>query len=374
MVCKLQRPASAFLIGTGKVEEIAQVVQEEGIDVVIFNQPLSPAQQRNIEEVVGVKTIDRSQLILDIFAQRAQSREGKLQVELAQLQYLLPRLTGKGILLSRLGGGIGTRGPGEQKLEVDRRRIRFRINRLKGELLEVAERRAASQQKRRRQAVPTAVLIGYTNAGKSTLMNYLTGAGVVVKDQMFSTLDPVGRRLVLPNHQPIVLVDTVGFLHELPHHLIEAFKATLEGIHQADVLLHVVDVSHPRAREHYEAVYTVLEQIDSADKEIITLLNKVDLITDSDQSARLQREFEAGLVISAKTGQGVDLLLQMLAHLLAENLVLVKLLIPSSKMSLVSKVYQEGQVFYREDRPEGVWLEARLPYPLANQIKVLASS
>ncbi len=372
MTSKVQRPNPTFLIGRGKIEEIAGKVKEEEIDVAIFNQQLSPAQQRNIEEVIGIKTIDRSQLILDIFAQRAQSREGKLQVELAQLQYLLPRLTGQGILLSRLGGGIGTRGPGEQKLEMDRRRIRDRIGRLERELKEVEARRAFSQQKRERREVPTVVLIGYTNAGKSTLMNQLTQAGVLAKDQMFSTLDPVARRLMLPNHQSVVLVDTVGFIHDLPHHLIEAFNATLEGVRRADILLHVLDVSHPRAREHYEAVYDVLEQIESSDKEMITLLNKIDLIGGPDQIFRFQKEFERGVPISAKTGEGVDLLLQLLAHQLSEQLVLFKALIPSSEMRLVSRVYEEGQVFNREDRPEGVWLEARVPIRLANQIKVFA--
>lgn len=373
MTSKIQRPNPTFLIGKGKIEEIAGMAEEGKIDAAIFNQQLSPAQQRNIEEIVGIKTIDRSQLILDIFAQRAQSREGKLQVELGQLQYLLPRLTGQGILLSRLGGGIGTRGPGEQKLEMDRRRIRDRISRLQRELKEVEARRASSQQKRERHAVPTVVLIGYTNAGKSSLMNQLTRAGVLVKDQMFSTLDPVARRLILPNHQSVVLVDTVGFIHDLPHHLIESFNATLEGVRRGDILLHVLDVSHARAREHYEAVYEVLEQIGSSQKEMITLLNKIDLIGDPGQISRFQKEFEQGIPISAKTGKGIDLLLQLLAHQLSEQLVLLKVLIPSSEMRLVSKVYEEGQVFYREDRPQGVWLEARIPVRLANQIKIFAS-
>lgn len=374
IVCKIQRPSATFFLGRGKIEEITRVVEEEGIDVVIFNQQLSSAQQRNVEEVVGVKTIDRSQLILDIFAQRAHSREGKLQVELAQLQYLLPRLSGKGVLLSRLGGGIGTRGPGEQKLEVDRRRIRDRIIRLQRELHQVEARRSASQKVRSRHEVPTAVLIGYTNAGKSTLMNQMTKAGVLAKDQMFSTLDPVARRLLLPNHQPVVLVDTVGFIHDLPHHLIEAFNATLEGVRQANILLHVLDVSHRMVREHYNAVYEVLDRIESSDKEVITLLNKVDLLDDPERIPRLQKEFERGLPISAKTGEGVDLLLQLLAHQLTENLVIIKMLVPPSGMGLLSRIYQEGQVFYREDRPDGVWLEARVPTPLANRIKGLASA
>lgn len=382
MTSKIQRPNPTFLIGKGKIEEIAGMAEEGKIDVAIFNQQLSPAQQRNIEEMVGIKTIDRSQLILDIFAHRAQSREGKLQVELAQLQYLLPRLTGQGILLSRLGGGIGTRGPGEQKLEMDRRRIRDRIGRLERELKEVEVRRASSQQKRERHEIPTVVLIGYTNAGKSSLMNCLTQAGVLVKDQMFSTLDPVARRLMLPNHQSVVLVDTVGFIHDLPHHLIEAFNATLEGVRRADILLHVLDVSHARVREHYEAVHEVLEQIGSSssersrttEKEMITLLNKIDLIGDPNQISLFQKEFERGIPISAKTGEGIELLLQLLSHQLSEQLVLLKVLIPSSQMRLVWKIYEEGQVFNREDRPEGVWLEARVPIRLSNQIKMFASA
>ncbi|MBI1977107.1 MAG: GTPase HflX [Candidatus Omnitrophica bacterium] len=373
VVCRIHRPSVTFLIGKGKVEEIARRAEEEKADVVVFNQSLSPAQQRNIEEIVGIKTIDRTQLILDIFAKRAQSREGKLQVELAQLQYLLPRLMGQGIILSRLGGGIGTRGPGEQKLEMDRRRIRNRINRIQKELKEVEARRLATQQKRQRYDIPTVVLIGYTNAGKSTLMNSLTQAGVLAKDQMFSTLDPVSRRLILPNHQPVVLVDTVGFIHDLPHHLIEAFKATLEGVRRADVLLHVLDISHPLAREHHEAVYEVLKQIESSEKNVITLLNKIDLVDGRDRIDQFQKEFIGSIPISAKTGEGAELLLQMLAHHLSEHMVLLKCMIPTSHMRFISKVYEEGQVFYREDGLDGIWLEARVPAHLANQIKVFAT-
>ncbi len=369
ITAKIQKPSATFFIGKGKVEEIAQLTQQEEADVVIFNQQLSSAQQRNVEEIIGIKTIDRSQLILDIFAQRAQSLEGKLQVELAQLEYLLPRLVGKGVLLSRLGGGIGTRGPGEQKLEVDRRRIRQKITRLQQELQEVEKRRAASQQKRHRNEIPTAVLIGYTNAGKSTLMNALTGAGVLVRDQMFSTLDPVARRLTLPNHQTIVLVDTVGFLNQLPHHLISAFKATLDGVRQADILLHVLDVSHSLVRQHYSAVYDVLREIGAGDKQILTLLNKIDLVQTPEQINRLEREFEMAIPISAKTGKGLELVTQTLTHLLVTDRQVVRVLIPLDQMKWLSRIYEEGEVFHREDRSNGIWLEARVPSALACQLK-----
>ncbi len=307
-------PVSGTLIGSGKLEEIHQQAHDAKAQVVIFNEELSPAQQRNIEEIVGVKTIDRTQLILDIFAQRAKSQEGKLQVELAQLRYLMPRLVGKGVLLSRLGGGIGTRGPGEQKLEIDRRRIRQHITRLGDSLKQLERRREATRQQRKDAQVPVVALVGYTNAGKSTLLNRLTGAGGRVENRLFTTLDPLARRLRLPNGQTAVLTDTVGFLHRLPHHLIEAFQATLEEARDADLLLHVLDASNPLALEQAHAVEEVLRTLQLDAKPIVTALNKCDQLATQDQAAALQRHVPEPVVISARRGDGLEALLDTISR------------------------------------------------------------
>jgi len=310
-------PVAGTFIGSGKLQEIAQQADETQAQVVVFNQELSAAQQRNIEDVLRVKTIDRTQLILEIFAQRARSQEGKVQVELAQLQYLMPRLVGKGILLSRLGGGIGTRGPGEQQLEVDRRRIRRRITKLNGELKGLAQRREATRQRRREARVPIVALVGYTNAGKTTLLNRLTGASAPAEDRLFTTLDPLAKRLRLPSGAWAVMTDTVGLLHQLPHHLIEAFKATLEEARDADVLLHVLDASHPLALEQAEAVQDVLTLLELQDKPLITVLNKQDQVTESHRLSLLQPHLPNPVVVSALRGQGLEDLLRLIEqHLL----------------------------------------------------------
>jgi GTP-binding protein HflX len=312
------RPVAPTLIGAGKLDEIQKRVLETRAQTVIFNQELSPGQQRNIEEIVGVKTIDRTQLILDIFASRAKSQEGKVQVELAQARYLLPRLIGKGIALSRLGGGIGTRGPGEQKLEVDRRRVRERISRLTAELKKLSERRAATRQRRRDAQVSVVALIGYTNAGKTTLLNRLTSAGGLAENRLFSTLDPLSRQLRLPGGRTVILTDTVGFLHRLPHHLIESFKATLEEAQDADVLLHVLDASHPLAAEHAEAVREVLRMLEIADRPTVSALNKVDQPSSQPIANQLAKQLPSPVLISAVTGQGIDELLQMIGTQLTQ--------------------------------------------------------
>ncbi len=325
-------PVAGTYIGSGKLEEIAGAATTHRAQVVIFNQELSPAQQRNVEELVGVKTIDRTQLILDIFAQRARSGEGKVQVELAQLQYLLPRLVGKGVLLSRLGGGIGTRGPGEQKLEVDRRHIRRHISHLTRELDKLESRRKATRQRRQEAHIPVVALVGYTNAGKSTLLNRLSGAEGRVENRLFTTLDPLARRVRLPapptSNQPgaaqagpsgrwMVLTDTVGFLHRLPHHLIEAFKATLEEAEDARLLLHVLDASHPLAEEQAEAVQEVLQMLHLQDKPLLTVLNKIDQLTDQGRLASLERQLPHVVAVSALRGQGLDRLLEMIERQLS---------------------------------------------------------
>ena len=309
---KRHDPVAATLIGSGKIEEIGGQAKQVKAQVVIFNRELSPAQQRNIEDVVAIKTIDRTQLILDIFAQRAKSQEGKVQVELAQLRYLLPRLVGKGIALSRLGGGVGTRGPGETKLEVDRRRIRERITRVLHELEKLSSRREATRRRRRDARVFVAALVGYTNAGKTTLLNRLTGADSLAQDRPFTTLDPLARRMRLPSGNSIVVTDTVGFLHRLPHHLIEAFKATLEEAEDADVLIHVLDASHPLALEQAEAVREVLGMLDLREKPVLTALNKIDQLPSEQAIHELKAQLPMPLPISARTGAGLDELLRLL--------------------------------------------------------------
>ncbi len=307
------RPVASTLIGSGKVEEIAAAVAQQRAQVVIFNQELSPAQQRNIEETVSVKTIDRTQLILDIFAQRARSQEGKVQVELAQLRYMLPRLSGKGVMLSRLGGGIGTRGPGEQKLELDRRRIRQRISRVMEELEKLGLRRQATRRQRQDARVPVVAMIGYTNAGKTTLLNAVTGADSLTQNRPFTTLDPLARRFRLPSGAPAILTDTVGFLHKLPHHLIEAFKATLEEAQDATLLLHVLDASHPMAVDQAEAVHHVLKTLSLDGKPMVTVLNKIDQVAGGEVSAEL-RTLPNPIAISAKLHQGLAPLLQVVEN------------------------------------------------------------
>ena len=299
----------ATFIGSGKAEELSALCKAESINIVIFNSDLTGTQARNLAEILGVKTIDRTQLILDIFAKRARSNEGKVQVELAQLLYLLPRLQDKGIELSRQGGGIGTSGPGEQKLEVDRRRIRTRIFRLEKEMESLRKRREMMRKRRERFAIPMIAIIGYTNAGKSTLLNALTGSDVIVKDKLFATLDPTVRRFRMPSGQEALFVDTVGFLSDLPHHLIEAFKATLEEVTNADIILHLVDASHPKAIEQSQATNKVLEEIGAEGKPIITVLNKTDKVTGPDTIARLKVHFKEAVAISALKKEGFDKLI-----------------------------------------------------------------
>lgn len=300
----------ALYIGKGKAEELSAMRLSEKASIVIFNNDLTGSQQRNLEEALGVKTIDRTQLILDIFARRARSNEGKLQVELAQLMYLLPRLTGKGIQLSRQGGGIGTSGPGEQKLEVDRRRIRDRISRLKRELGDLSQRRSMMRKNRERFSILTVAIVGYTNAGKSTLLNALTASEVVTEDRLFSTLDPTVRKFTLPNKQNILFIDTVGFLDRLPHHLIEAFKATLEEVAESDIILHVVDISHPKAKEEASAVYKVLEELGVRDKPIVTALNKIDKLPVRSVMDSAITFFNDAVVISALKREGLTELVE----------------------------------------------------------------
>ncbi len=359
-LCKRDTPAPNYFIGKGKAEELALACKENDIDAVIFNDDLSGTQQRNLEEILDTKTIDRTQLILDIFAQRAMSLEGKLQVELAQLEYLLPRLTGMGIILSRLGGGIGTRGPGEQKLEVDRRRIKKRITKLKKEIGEQQRIKQSQAKKRKEEQVASCAIIGYTNAGKSTLLNSLTESGVIARDQMFSTLDPISRRFILPNNQKIILMDTIGFIHNLPLHLIEAFKATLEGLISADLLIHALDISHSLVYKQNESVLEILDELGALDKPMINVLNKIDKIDDRDLLQELQQDFKNSVCISAKTQENLNLLIDKIMFQFQGMRQIIKVLIPQDKMNLVNMLYEEGNVLKKEFKDNKIYIEAEV--------------
>ncbi|MDP2911006.1 MAG: GTPase HflX [Candidatus Omnitrophota bacterium] len=367
MLCHKEKPTPDLFIGKGKFEELHQLVLEKKANLVIFNNDLTATQLRNLERGLGdTRTIDRTQLILDIFARNAKSVEGKVQIELAQLEYMLPRLTGKGIHLSRLGGGIGTRGPGEKILEYDRRRIRDQITRLKGKLEDIEKRRSALR-KRRSDAFLTAVsIIGYTNAGKTTLLNQLTNSKKLVADRLFSTLDPVARSYVLPNNQKILFLDTVGFLHNLPHHLVEAFKSTLEEVKTADILLHVLDASSDRIHDEDEAVYKVLKALEAENKIVINVLNKIDRVKDLDYIKRLKKDFENSVSVSALTGDGISDLIDEITKLLSGLVTEIKIDIPNNRMDRVNLIYENGKVNYREDKPESVYIEATIPVRLKN--------
>lgn len=319
VIQKRARPDPKLYVGEGKARELAALAVMTRADLVIFDDELTPAQQRNLEDAIGIKVVDRTWLILDIFASRAASKEGKIQVELAQLSYLLPRLVGKGTALSRLGGGIGTRGPGETKLETDRRRIRKRIAVLRGELEEIAQRRGLQRSRRREAGMPVVSLVGYTNAGKSTLFNALTESEVLVEDKLFATLDPTIRRCRLPGGGFILLADTVGFIRKLPHELVAAFRATLEEAAQADLLLHVVDASHPGKDDQCQAVDTVLADLGLHDKPTLTVLNKMDLIPGKLERERISMEHPGAILISAARRQGLDELLDRVASALQKQ-------------------------------------------------------
>lgn len=368
LTCICEQPTPNLLIGRGKAEELGALVQEGNIDAVIFGCELSGTQQRNLEEVIGKKTVDRTQLILDIFARRAKSPEGKIQVELAQLQYILPRLTGKGIILSRLGGGVGTRGPGEQKLELDRRTIRKRIDRLKKDLQGLIQQRLVMRKRRKDNAVPLVTLVGYTSAGKSTLLNSLTNAGQSVSGSLFTTLDPLSKNLQLPNGENVVISDTVGFLAELPHQLIEAFKATLEEAVQADLLLHVLDASHPQVYEHYQAVLRVLEELGIKDKPVITALNKIDLLDDKMWLEKLKGDFPNPVAISAKLKTNFDLLLAKIEESFSARMLKLEVLVPHQRMDIIDLFYRQGKVNKIEYLQKGIRVKISLPKILSSRL------
>jgi GTP-binding protein HflX len=365
----LKKPTAPYFIGSGKAEELAQVCRRKRVDTVIFDEDLSPAQARNLEEVFKLKILDRTELILDIFAQRARTREGKLQIELAQLQYLLPRLTHLWGHLSRQRGGIGTRGPGEQQLEVDRRRIGTRIEKLKREIEEVRKQRSVQRSGRRRHEWPLVSIVGYTNAGKSTLLNALTGSKVVAEDKLFATLDPTTRRLRLPDGQNVLLTDTVGFLRKLPHHLVDSFFATLEEVVEADLLLHVVDVSHPAAKEQINAVEDVLKHLRAWDKPIVTALNKVDRVEQDGIVTQLQCAIPRSVPISATEKSGLDELMRQIGMALTQNRALVTLRVPLAEMGVVPKIQSGGQIISQQFEDGIALIEARVNPRLLGELK-----
>lgn len=351
---KLDRPESATYLGSGKLKEIAQICDEREIDIIVADSELSPTQIKNIEHETDVRVIDRTTLILDIFAQRARSKEGKLQVELAQLKYMLPRLTGKGIEMSRLGGGIGTRGPGETKLETDKRHIRRRTETLKDELAEVEKHRQMLRKRRKKDGVVTCAIVGYTNAGKSTLMNYLTNAGVLAQDKLFATLDPTSRALKLPSGVTIMLIDTVGLVRRLPHHLVEAFRSTLEEAAQSDIIINLCDASSDEARTHLQVTKDLLESLNCGDTPIINVLNKCDLIADD----TIEQDFGSYVKISAKTGEGIEKLLEEIDNNLPLRLKKVNVLIPFANAGLANEIRNKGTLLSEEYESDGIKIEA----------------
>ncbi|HBC26719.1 MAG TPA: GTPase HflX [Ruminococcaceae bacterium] len=365
MTQKRPAPDAATCVGSGMIEEVAEHCRSFEIDLLIFDCELSPTQIRNIESLTQVRAIDRTMLILDIFASRAKSKEGKLQVELAQLQYMLPRLTGKGTALSRLGGGIGTRGPGESKLETDRRHIRRRIQSLKEQLRDVEKHREQINRRRRKNGTITVALVGYTNAGKSTLMNALTQAGVLAEDRLFATLDPTARALKLPNGATVMLIDTVGFVRRLPHHLIEAFRSTLEQAADADIILNICDASSPEAQTHLEVTRSLLTQLGCRDRPVIPVLNKCDLVPALGSLPMIGNAVR----ISAATGAGIDRLLEAVERNLPAKTAEVSLLLPFSQSGLAARVRKDGVLLSEEYTADGLKLTARINAELLDLVR-----
>ncbi len=362
--CRRKTLTPNFFIGKGKAADIAALVDQGGADVVVFSNDLSPSQQKNLEEVVKVKIVDRTQLILDIFARRATSNEGKVQVELAQLVYLLPRLSRMWLHLSRqrgAAGGIGMRGPGEQQLEVDRRRVRERIAKLKRSLKDITRQRELRRTQREKFSMLTVALVGYTNSGKSTLFNALTDAEAKVRDQLFSTLDPTTRKVHLPNNQTALISDTVGFLHDLPHHLIESFKATLEEVISADILFHVIDMSDDLIDLKKGAVFEVLEELGVEKKPVVTLLNKADKVPDELDVERIKRKFENPLVISALHKEGLGEVIDRIVQLMQKDMEDIELVLPQKHYEVVTAIREKGMIRREEFTDKGIFISARVP-------------
>ena len=353
-------------LGKGKIQELKEMVWESGATGVVCDDELSPAQLKNLEDALDTKVMDRTMIILDIFAARAKTREGKIQVELAQLRYRAVRLVGLRNSLSRLGGGIGTRGPGETKLEVDRRRIHERISQLKSELQDVERHRDVVRKQREQSGTLTAAIVGYTNAGKSTLLNKLTGAGILAEDKLFATLDPTTRALTLPGGEKVLLTDTVGFIRKLPHHLVEAFKSTLEEARYCDVILHVVDCSNPQMDMQMHVVYETLRRLDIKDKEIITVFNKVDR-PDADTACRdMSADYKVKL--SAKTGEGIEELLDLFAIILRNRRIYFEKIFAYRDAGRIQTIRKSGQLLSEEYQDDGIHVKAYVPVELFEEL------
>lgn len=355
-------------IGKGKVEELKDLIWELEATGIICDDELSPIQMKNLQDELDIKVMDRTLVILDIFAGRASTNEGKIQVELAQLKYRATRLTGFGVSLSRLGGGIGTRGPGEKKLEIDRRLIKNRIAQLNRELADVKRHREVTREQRSKSKIPVAAIVGYTNAGKSTLLNTLTGAGILAEDKLFATLDPTTRSLKLPSRQEILLTDTVGFIRKLPHHLIEAFRSTLEEAKYADMILHVVDASNPQMDEQMFTVYETLQNLGVKDKPVITVFNKQDKVTEP----QIIRDFKADYTvkISAKKGTGLDELSDTIEAVLREQKIALECLYDYKDAGLVQLIRKYGELQEEEYREDGIFVRAYVPVEIYNKVNV----
>lgn len=360
-----EKPDNALFLGKGKVQEVALAIQNNDANLLIFDDEITPSQQRNLERMLGVKILDRTALILDIFAQRAHSREGKLQVELAQLQYNLPRIGGQGLVLSRLGGGIGTRGPGETKLEVDRRRIYTRIHDIEEQIARLKKHRALHHQQRKEMRLPLVALVGYTNAGKSTLLNALSGADVFAEDKLFATLDPTTRLVNLSDHQQILLTDTVGFIQKLPHTLVTAFNATLEEVCEADLLLHVVDCSNANYEQQVQSVIAVLTELKAENKPVIYVFNKADQIADTSAYEKILQDHK-GIFISARERLHLDDLLAGIAEFVGGNKVEMQVCIPFSQGNLITRLHQIADISQTDYTAEGTVLQILLP---ADEVK-----
>ncbi len=378
LVQRLTKPTPAYYLGKGKVEELTELRVDVGYNVLIFDDELSPTQQRNLERALEVKIIDRSALILDIFAKRAQTHEGRLQVELAQHEYLLPRLAGQWSHLERLGGGIGTRGPGESQLETDRRLVRKKINRLKKEIEEMRKHRALYRRQRVQHDVPVVAIIGYTNAGKSTLLNALSDANVLVEDKLFATLDPITRRIALPNKQRVLITDTVGFIQKLPTTLIAAFRATLEELGEAHLLLHIIDITHENAVEQSKAVDKILNELGLGDKPTIAVLNKVDLFVHREEDIgdlvkAVKESGEQAVLLSAAKGWGLDNLLRRIEQRLADRMTGISLEVPYEAAKLVSLFQRYGSDSTHEYRDSGVLIRGKIPRRLLSRFEGFGS-